>query len=113
MDKSLLKTIIADNMANASAYDVSPRDFRLEDAGNYVFVGIRRAGKSYLLYQQMQKLLAGGTKPQQMLYVNFEDERLSGISSGDLNLLLEAHLEMYGTKPTLFLDEIQNVKGWE
>ena len=31
----------------------------------------------------------------------------------DLNLLLEVHLEMYGKKPILFLDEIQNVPGWE
>ena len=113
MDKSLLKTIIADNMASALEYKVNPRDFRLENAGNYVFVGMRRAGKSYLLYQQMQKLLAGGVNPQEMLYVNFEDERLSGIGSGDLNLLLETHLEMHGTKPILFLDEIQNIKGWE
>ena len=31
----------------------------------------------------------------------------------DLNLLLEIHLEMYGKKPILFLDEIQNIVGWE
>jgi len=66
-----------------------------------------------LLYQQMQKLLAKGVRLQKMLYINFEDERLSGMNSGDLNLLLETHLEMYGTKPILFLDEIQNIKGWE
>ncbi len=113
MDKNVLKTIIADNMAEIPYYKVNPRDFRFEDAGNYVFVGMRRAGKSYLLYQQMQKLLAKGVRLQKMLYINFEDERLSGMNSGDLNLLLETHLEMYGTKPILFLDEIQNIKGWE
>ena len=113
MDKSVLKTIIADNMAEIPNYRVNPRNFHFENAGNYVFVGMRRAGKSYLLYQQMQKLLAKGVKPQEMLYINFEDERLSGMNSSDLNLLLETHLEMYGTKPILFLDEIQNIKGWE
>ena len=113
MDKSVLKTIIADNMAEIPGYRVNPRNFHFENAGNYVFVGMRRAGKSYLLYQQMQRLLAKGVKPQEMLYVNFEDERLSGMNSNDLNLLLETHLEMYGTRPILFLDEIQNIKGWE
>jgi hypothetical protein len=48
-----------------------------------------------------------------MLYLNFEDERLTGMQTGDLNLLLEAHMEMYGKRPMLFLDEIQNVAGWE
>jgi len=95
MDKNVLKTIIADNMAEIPYYKVNPRDFRFEDAGNYVFVGMRRAGKSYLLYQQMQKLLAKGVRLQEMLYINFEDERLSGMNSGDLNLLLETHLGIF------------------
>lgn len=85
----------------------------LEKFGNYVFVGIRRAGKSYLLYQRMQQLLAQGVLWDEMLYINFEDERLTGMKAEDLNLLLEVHLEMYGKKPILFLDEIQNVSGWE
>ncbi|MBP8760632.1 MAG: ATP-binding protein, partial [Parabacteroides sp.] len=38
---------------------------------------------------------------------------LVGMSLQDLNLLLEVHLEMYGKKPILFLDEIQNIAGWE
>jgi predicted AAA+ superfamily ATPase len=48
-----------------------------------------------------------------MLYINFEDERLSEMAVNDLNLLLEVHLEMYGKRPILFLDEIQNIAGWE
>jgi predicted AAA+ superfamily ATPase len=113
VDKSILKTVIADNMASILDYKVVSRDFHFEKFGNYVFVGMRRAGKSYLLYQRMQELLAKGAKLQEMLYINFEDERLSGMNSGDLNLLLETHLEMYGVRPILFLDEIQNIKGWE
>ena len=90
-----------------------PRDFSFEEFGNYAFVGIRRAGKSFLLYQRMQQLLTQGIGWDEMLYINFEDERLVGMSFEDLNLLLEVHLEMYGKKPILFLDEIQNVVGWE
>jgi predicted AAA+ superfamily ATPase len=113
MDKNILKTVIADNQLEVPRYNVIPRDFTFEEFGNYVFVGIRRAGKSYLLYQRMQQLLAQGVQWDEMLYINFEDERLTGMKAEDLNLLLEVHLEMYGKKPILFLDEIQNVSGWE
>jgi predicted AAA+ superfamily ATPase len=113
VDKNSLKIVIADNQAEVPKYKVIPRDFTFEEFGNYVFTGIRRAGKSYLLYQRMQQLLAQGVGWDEMLYVNFEDERLVGMAVDDLNLLLELHLEMYGKKPVLFLDEIQNIAGWE
>lgn len=113
MDKNALKTVIADNQTEVPRYKVIPRAFTFEEFGNYVLVGIRRAGKSYLLYQRMQQLLAQGIQWDEMLYINFEDERLTGMKAEDLNLLLEVHLEMYGKKPILFLDEIQNVPGWE
>jgi len=58
MDKNILKTVIADNQIEIPRYKVIPRDFTFEEFGNYVFTGIRRAGKSYLLYQRMQQLLA-------------------------------------------------------
>jgi len=112
VDKNVLKTIITNNMAEIPKYRVNPRNIRFEESGNYVFVGIRRAGKSYLLYQRMQELLSRGVTPQEMLYINFEDERISDMSSVDLNLLMEVHLELYNVKPIMFLDEIQNIKGW-
>ena len=113
MDKNILKTVLVENQVEVPKYHVIPRDFTFEEFGNYVFVGIRRAGKSFLLYQRMQQLLAQGVQWDEMLYVNFEDERLIGMGTEDLNLLLEVHLEMYGKKPILFLDEIQNIEGWE
>jgi Predicted ATPase (AAA+ superfamily) len=113
MDRNILKTVIADNQTEVPKYKVIPRDFAFEEFANYVFVGIRRAGKSFLLYQRMQQLLTQGIGWDEMLYINFEDERLVGMSAEDLNLLLEVHLEMYGKKPILFLDEIQNIVGWE
>ena len=58
MDKNILKVVIADNQLEVPRYTVIPRNFTFEEFGNYVFVGIRRAGKSYLLYQRMQQLLA-------------------------------------------------------
>ena len=113
MNKETLKQAIADNQIEIPNYKIIKRHFDFEEFGNYVFVGIRRAGKSFLLYQRIQQLLAQGMKWDEMLYINFEDERLSSISAKDLNLLLEVHWEMYGKKPILFLDEIQNIAGWE
>ena len=113
MDRSILKSVIADNQLEVPKYRVIPRNFSFEEFGNYVFVGIRRAGKSFLLYQRMQQLLSLGVGWDEMLYINFEDERLVGMCVDDLNLLLEVHLEMYGKKPILFLDEIQNIAGWD
>ena len=72
-----------------------------------------RAGKSFLIYQRIQQLLTEGVGWDSMLYINFEDERLDGLQVSELNLIIEAHLEMYGKRPILFLDEIQNIEGWE
>ena len=44
MDKNILKTVIADNQVEVPRYKVIPRNFTFEEFGNYVFVGIRRAG---------------------------------------------------------------------
>lgn len=113
IDRTILKSVLADNQLEIPKYRVIPRNFSFEDFGNYVFVGIRRAGKSFLLYQRMQQLLNQGVNWDEMLYLNFEDERLIGMGVDDLNLLIEIHLEMYGKKPILFLDEIQNIAGWD
>ncbi len=113
MKREIIKQIILDNQSEVVSYQVSERDFKFEDFGNYVFVGIRRAGKSFLLYQRMQELLGQGVGWNEMLYINFEDERLIGMGANDLNLLLEVHQELYNCRPILFLDEIQNIEGWE
>lgn len=67
------------------------------------------------MYQQIHKLMNDGIPSSQIVYVNFEDERLLEIGIDDLNTLLEIGIEFSGSngKPYLFLDEIQNVDGWE
>lgn len=113
MDKLLLERIMLDNQKEVEAQQVIARNISFEGFDRYVLVGIRRAGKSYLLYQQMQKLLSEGHGWDEMLYLNFEDERLEGFSTQDFNLISEAHFEMYNKRPMLFLDEIQNIPSWE
>ena len=88
-----------------------PTDF--EENGNYVIVGVRHAGKSYLLYQRVRQLQAAGKGWDEILFVDFEDERLAEFQTEDFNSLLEAHLELYGKKPVVFLDEVQNIPHWD
>ena len=113
MNKEIIKQVLIDNQLEIPNYELIERDFDFEEFGNYVFVGIRRAGKSFLLYQRIKQLLKKNVKWDEILYVNFEDERLAEMKLEDLNLLLEVHFEMYNKKPIMFLDEIQNIKGWE
>jgi len=71
-----------------------------------IISGIRRCGKSTLLRQLMKE-------SKQTCYFNFEDERASGFELGDFERLNVALQEAYGNSKTYFLDEIQNVEGWE
>lgn len=113
MDKLLLKQILTDNQHEVERYQVHPRAIDMDEFPCYVLVGVRRAGKSFLLFQKMQQLLAEGHGWDEMLYLNFEDDRLTDFTTSDFNLLLECHAEMSSKRPTLFLDEIQNIAGWE
>ena len=107
-----MKQILRDNQQEVERYVVEPRDLKFEGFPCHVLVGVRRAGKSYMLYHVIQQLLAQGHKWDEILYLNFEDERLENFDTDDFNRLLECHQEMYGKRPMLFLDEIQNIDSW-
>lgn len=115
MNRDTLKQIMVDQKDIYLNNSLISRHYPLEDNVNYCFVGIRRTGKSYMMYQQIKKLLANGVPLSQIVYVNFEDERLLEMTADDLNSILEIALEISGicNRPYLFLDEIQNIDGWE
>ena len=113
IDKELIRSIISEGYEYIPQVDIVPRSVVLEPAGNYVFVGVRQAGKSYTLYQQMQRELNKGVPIENMVYINFDDERLHGMQADQLDLILQANYSVRETKPTFFFDEIQNVNGWE
>lgn len=115
MNRDVLKQIIIDQKEMYLGNPLISRDYDLEENVNYCFVGIRRTGKSYMMYQQIHNLMNDGISSSQIVYVNFEDERLLEIGVDDLNTILEIGIEFSGSKgkPYLFLDEIQNVDGWE
>ena len=112
MDKEQLRAIISENQEYVGNVALVERPLRLEEQGNYVFVGVRQAGKSYLLFQLMQDMLAKGVPLHHIVYVNFDDERLQGMVANDLDLILQAYHSMYDGEPVYFFDEIQNVDGW-
>lgn len=74
-----------------------------------VISGIRRCGKSSLLYLFKEKMKL---KEPDYCYFNFDDERIIP-SIEILDQIYNFHIELFGKEPVLFLDEIQNVKGWE
>lgn len=81
-------------------------------------IGMRRAGKTSLLWQMLADRHAAGTGREGLLYFSFEDERLAGMTAQNLDLIVE---EFYRLAPdwrdtrraSFFLDEIQLVPGWE
>ena len=54
---------------------------------NYVLVGLRHVGKSYLMYQRISELIGQGRQVEEILYFNFEDDRIGPMTSQDLDLI--------------------------
>src|SRR6185369_1997086 len=82
-----------------------------------VVIGMRRSGKTWFLYQQIQERLASGVERERLLYLNFEDERLLPLAAADLGRIPEAFYRRFPASREqlcwFFFDEIQNVPGWE
>ena len=82
-----------------------------------VLAGIRRSGKTYELYNIIKKLLSSNIPRNRILYINFEDERFISSTHEDLDKIIEIYMEIsgvgVGTNVYLFLDEVQNIEGWD
>ncbi len=73
--------------------------------------GFRRVGKTFLLYDLANKLIKK-YKKEEVIYINFEDERIQPDISLLTNLI-PAIKETFGIEPKyLLLDEIQVIPGW-
>ncbi len=113
MNKDVFKTLIKEGQDEIQEVELNRRRFEFEEQGRYVLVGVRQAGKSYLLYQRAKMMLESGHDISEIVYINFDDERLLGMTAEDFDLILQAYSTMYDGKPILFFDEIQNIEGWE
>lgn len=77
-----------------------------------VITGFRRAGKTYMLYEAIEKLLKTYSR-QEVVYINFEDERIINPTTDILTDLVPEIQAVYGKKPkVLFLDELQIIPNW-
>lgn len=99
--------------------DVRPRavDYPEKAHDATVVMGMRRTGKTYVTYQRMRALLDAGIPLERIVHVNFDDDRLKRVRLEDLRLIGDVHAEIYPDaarqKCWYFLDELQDVKGWE
>ncbi len=111
--KETIRTLIKEGQEALGEVELYDRPYEFEENGRYVLVGVRQAGKSYMLYKRAKQLLASGHRLEEMVYIDFDDERLLGMTATDLDQILQAYGSVYSYKPILFFDEIQNVEGWE
>ena len=84
----------------------------------HAIIGMRRAGKTSYLFQCLQDRLDAGQDRSRLLYLNFEDERLTDLEATQLNTLIDEYYRLYpefrGKETvTVCFDEIQLVAGWE
>jgi len=83
-----------------------------------VCIGVRRSGKSTYMFQTMQRLVDGGVPRENILYMNFFDDRLHALQHENIGWIAEAYYSIYPQKKNAetvycFFDEIQAVSGWE
>jgi predicted AAA+ superfamily ATPase len=113
--KERFKRVIAEWLSGGPP-EALDREVELPLAPNEVVTvtGARRAGKTYLLFSTIRKILDRGLASQdEILYVDFEDSRLRGARAEDLDGMVEAFVELAGRRPRyLFLDEVQRVGGY-
>ncbi len=100
-----------------------PRDISIaqlpEDVRKaFVFIGMRRVGKTYLMYQDIHQKIRQGIAKEKILYINFEDDRLSRFTVDDFQTILDVYFQLYpqfadARDLSFYFDEIHNIPGWE
>jgi predicted AAA+ superfamily ATPase len=115
--KDLLKTIITDNQKRELPA-IWPRilEIPLKSKKIITLTGVRRSGKTYHLWSIIKRLQTQGVKRKQIIYINFEDERLD-LTVGELDKVIQSYRELYPeqnlSKCYFLFDEVQEAAGWE
>lgn len=121
--ESQLRTVIRQKIIDAQAAPLpvlTRRDIWLPAVKGKAIavIGMRRAGKTSLLWQILADRVAHDTPREGLFYFSFEDERLADMQVEDLDLLVESFYQLNPSwrdarRAAFFLDEIQLVPGWE
>lgn len=113
MNHEILKKVIYDQHQVIKDSIIVDREIVLEMNVNYVLVGLRRAGKTTLLYKRVQDLIKSGVEWNQIIYINFDDERLIEFGVEDFEDIVLVAEELSTNEHYFYFDEIQNIDGWE
>jgi uncharacterized protein len=118
MNSDSLKYVIR-QFVDRKLPECRPRDFSLPTGTGKVvgLAGVRRSGKTFIFFAAIQRLVEQGVDRRCIVYLNFEDDRLHPIRAEELDLVLRCLHELYPEtlhqRTYMFLDEVQNVEGWE
>ncbi len=117
--KNALREVISQFYTDGVPADAVPRIGRFPEVRNNATVvkGMRRTGKTYFTYLRMRELLSSGIPLERIVHVNFDDDRLAAMTAADLHWVVDLHAEMFpdaaDKKCYYFLDELQDIVGWE
>ena len=115
--KEIFKKLIIDSQQK-EYNNISFRDYKIPLKTKKIvsLIGVRRSGKTFILYDLINKLRKTENR-ENIIFINFEDDRLFPLELKNLDSLIEGYFELFPQKRKerifLFLDEVQNVKGWE
>ncbi len=114
MDSRKLLTVFSDQKEELLINNMTQLCTRLEEkqlslTSNLaqIIIGVRRSGKSTLCGKFIRQ------NHVEFAYANFDDDRLEELKSSDFDNILDALYQIYGNFKYLFLDEVQNIKGWQ
>ena len=116
--KDVFKTIIALRQSEIP-FQVTDRDCTLPLNKKKIITvpGVRRCGKSSVMELTVNRLVSNGVNPQNILWIGFDDERISSMTTENFVDIIKAYMEMFPQIPLkevyMFFDEIQLKKDWE
>lgn len=116
MKKELFKKIIRDNQEYIPVRIGRELVLPVNSSKIISLIGSRRSGKTSLFYYTIHELRK--TVPaENIIYINFDDDRMYGFELSDFQILLDAYYEIYPKKKKqkvyFFFDEIQDIPNWE
>jgi len=100
--KEILREILVDSL-EFSIPPLVEREIELTIIANKatIITGMRRSGKTYLLYNQMRRLMHSGVSKEQLVYLNFEDDRLDSLSGKEMHFIIDIYYEDFPDYTTL------------
>lgn len=113
IQKEVIRQVILDYHEVIQNLELFKRNVIAEENANLVLMGIRRGGKSSVIFLHIQELVSRGISWNQIAYINFEDERLLEMQLGDLDSIIQVQNEFSDKNAFYFFDEIQIIDGWE